>query len=281
MGFLNDRSEDPRLALAISLVRQAGRYAMGQRKHAAVSWKGPGERVTDVDVAIQSRMIREVLTWFPGDGILAEEGVPTSGADREFVWIVDPLDGTNNYALGLPCFAVSLGLFRSGSPYAGVVHDPNTGVIFWAVTGRGAFQDDRPLAVEARPLTEASNLSVRVPVEPRLAPLVARWMERYKFRGFGSSALHLCYAALGAIDVVVDHRAALWDIAGGAAIVLEAGGRISDPVGMPLFPLDLATYGGGPVPFVAGNPVAHGAVVRECRELLEAQVVGCPDARWC
>ena len=153
---------------------------------------------------------------------------------------------------------------RSGSSAAasrtrGSSTSPNTGFRCWALRGHGAFAGDRRLALAPRALDAASNVSVRVPLGPELEPLVSQWLREYKFRGFGSVALHLAFAALGAIDLILDHKAALWDLAAGAAMLLEAGGRITSPAGRPLFPFDVASYRGAPVPFLAGNPLAHAA----------------------
>ncbi len=260
--------DDPRLSLALSLAQQAGRDALGRREGVHVTWKGPGDRLTETDTRIQSWILREITTRFPQDGLIAEEG-ESARSDREFVWIVDPLDGTNNYALGIPCFAVSVGIFRHGEPYAGVVYDPNSDFRCWALRGRGAFAGVRALSLAPRPLDAASNVAVRVPVDPDLEPLVSAWLRVHRLRSFGSVALHLAFAALGAIDLVLDHKAALWDLAAGAAILLEAGGRITEPSGASLFPLKLAAYRGEPVPFLAGNPLAHGTAGLACRALLE------------
>jgi len=247
------------------MAHDAGREALASARRGEVSWKRPGERVTPTDIVVQSRLLDAIRARFPEDGALAEEGDVATGLDREFVWILDPLDGTNNYALGLPCFAVSIGVFQRGAPYAGVVHDPNTGFTCWALRERGAWLVDRKLALRGQPLTAASNVSARVPLDPVLGPVVVGWLERHKFRGFGSVALHLAYAAIGAIDVVLDHRAALWDLAGGGCVLQEAGGVITDPRGGAMFPFDLAAYRGGAVPFLAGNPTAHAAAVSACR----------------
>jgi myo-inositol-1(or 4)-monophosphatase len=260
---------DPRLSLALTLADAAGRLATAGQKDAAVRWKGPGDRVTEVDLRIQAEIVTAIGRSFPGDGIVAEEGAPRSGADRDFVWIVDPLDGTNNYALGIPCFAISVGLLRRGEAYAGVVHDPNTGFRCFGLRGHGAFAAGRRLALAPRTLDPASNVSVRVPVAAGLEPLVWQWLREYKFRGFGSVALHLAFAALGAIDLILDHKATLWDLAAGATILLEAGGRITTPAGRALFPFDVAAYRGGAVPFLAGNPRAHDAAAASCRALVE------------
>lgn len=259
--------DDDRLSLALALARDGGRQALARTGRVNVEWKRAGDRITEADLEIQARMVREVTTRFPTDGVVAEEEVSIVGTDREFVWVVDPLDGTNNYALGIPCFTVSIGILREGGPYAGVVHDPNTGFTCHAVRGRGAFAGGRTLSLEPRALSAASNVSIRVPIDPDWEPLVLEWLRRHKLRGFGSVALQLAYAAMGGIELILDHQAALWDIAGGAAVLLEAGGVLTQPFGEPLFPLDVASYRGQPLPFLAGNPRAHAQTVPACRAL--------------
>ena len=255
---------DPRLALALRLAVEAGRHAMARAGRAGVEWKGPGDRVTDVDRAVQARMLEEIAVGFPHDGVVAEEDERRARVDREFVWVVDPLDGTNNYALGIPIYAVAVGVLRGGEPYAGVVHDPNTGATWSAVRGHGAFVGERRLALASRPLSTSSNVCVRVPLDARFERVTLPWLRRYKLRALGSVALHLAYAAIGAIDVVLDHRAALWDVVAGAAVLLEAGGAVTDPTGGPLFP---AAFDGAPAGFLAGNPAAHAEAVAACRAL--------------
>ncbi len=265
-----EESGDPRLSLALSLASEAGRLALAGRPDLDVRWKGPGDRVTTADLRIQAHITAAIARRFPQDGIVAEEARLRVAPDREFTWIVDPLDGTNNYALGIPCFAVSLGLLRGGEPYAGVVHEPNTGFRCWTLRGHGAFAGDRRLILAPHGLDAASNIAVRVPVAAELEPLVSRWLRDHKFRGFGSVALHLAFAALGAIDLVLDHKATLWDLAAGAAVLLEAGGCITTPAGRPLFPFDVTGYRGAPVPFLAGNPLAHATAAAFCRALVPA-----------
>jgi myo-inositol-1(or 4)-monophosphatase len=256
---------DARLSLALTLADEAGRLAITGQP-AAVRFKGPGDRVTAADLQIQ-RGMTAIARRFPQDGIVAEEGDVRQAGEREFAWIVDPLDGTNNYALGIPCFAISVGLLRRGEPYAGVVHEPNTGFRCWALRGHGGFAGDRRLTLAPRTLDAASNIAVRVPVAPGLEPLVIRWLREHKFRNFGSVALHLAFAALGAVDLVLDHKATLWDLAAGAAVLLEAGGCITSPGGRPIFPFGVEDYRGAPVPFLAGNPLAHADAVACCRAL--------------
>ena len=266
---------DARLQLALALAHQGGRQATGAgRAKVRVDWKGPGDRVTDIDLAIQAQLAERIRACFPDDGIVAEEGLALDPGAREFVWVVDPIDGTNNFALGIPCFAVSIGILRHGLPHAGVVHDPSTGFTCSAMRGHGAVAGGRTLALPARPLTAASNVAIRVPLDPDLAPATIGWLRCYKLRGFGSVALHLAYAALGALDVVLDHKATLWDLAAGAVVLLEAGGTITDPRGQPLFPPDAAAYAGAPMPFLAGNTAAHGQALADCRAALDARPPG-------
>jgi myo-inositol-1(or 4)-monophosphatase len=264
-----DVAEDPRVSLALMLAEDAGRRAVAGQWETAVRWKGPDDRVTEMDLRMQAEIVSGIRSRFPADAIVAEEDEPRGAADREFTWIVDPLDGTNNYALGIPCFAVSLGIFRHGEPYAGVIHDPNTGFRCCGLRGHGAFSSGRRLELTPRALGSASNVCVRIPLEPDPEPLVSQWLREHKLRSFGSVALHLAFAALGAIDLVLDHKAALWDLAAGATILLEAGGRITSPTGDPLFPFDVGSYRGAAVPFLAGNPLAHAAAARSYRALVE------------
>jgi myo-inositol-1(or 4)-monophosphatase len=268
---------DARLRLAVALAHQAGRQATAAaRESIRVDWKGSGDRVTDVDVAIQSRVVERIRGCFPGDGIVAEEGLAFDPGAGEFVWTIDPLDGTNNFVLGIPCFAVSIGILQRGLPHAGVVHDPSTGFTCWATRGRGAVAGNRAITLAGQARTAASNIAVRVPLDPDLTPAVTGWLRCYKLRGFGSVALHLGYAAIGALDVVLDHKATLWDIAAGAAILVEAGGVITDPSGHLLFPPPAAAYRGAPMPFLAGNPSAHAEALTDCLAALEARPATTP-----
>ncbi len=267
--FPAEIARDPRVSLALMLAEDAGRRAVAGQWETAVRWKGPGDRLTEMDLRMQAEIVSAIRSRFPADAIVAEEDEPRGIADREFTWVIDPLDGTNNYALGIPCFAVSLGVFRHGEPHAGVIHDPNTGFRCCGLRGHGAFSAGRRLELTSRALGSASNVSVRVPLEPDLEPLVSQWLREYKLRSFGSVALHLAFAALGAIDLILDHKATLWDLAAGATILLEAGGRITSPAGDPLFPFDVVSYRGGAVPCLAGNPLAHAAAARSYRALVE------------
>jgi myo-inositol-1(or 4)-monophosphatase len=218
--------------------------------------------VTDVDVAIQQQVTREIAGLFPDDVIVGEEGIEAALPDpgRRYVWVVDPIDGTNNYGRHLPGFSVSIGVMRDGMPVAGAVYDPLADMLFTARRGGGAWLNGGRIGVRPAPLTRRSLFAIRSPFEDGVPSFVAGWLECYRLRRFGSTALHLCYVGTGGLAFVHDDRARLWDIAGAAPVLLEAGAAISQPDGAPLFPI---RGWPGRLAFVAGDPSAHAEVLAE------------------
>ncbi len=250
---------DPRAATANRLALMAGQMALERVRYAERSWKLDGSLVTDVDVLIQDRLGSEIRRRFPEDGLLGEEGGAAhqgpSGA--RCWWVLDPLDGTNNFGRGLPGFTISVGVLQDGMPHAGAVYDPVCGWLFSACAGRGAWLNGRRLAVRSEPLSTRSLFVVRTPYDGGIPPYVQAWLGRYRLRRFGSTALHLCYVALGGLAFVHDHRASLWDLAGAAPVLIEADGILTRADGLPLFPIHPARYVGEPLGLLAGNPLSH------------------------
>lgn len=244
--------------LAGDLAVRGGRMALEYFHRAQVSWKPDGSMVTDADLAIQEHLALEIARAFPDDAVVGEEGQQTDGrSDALYSWVIDPVDGTNNFGRGLPGFSVSIGVLRNRQPFAGAVYDPITRWLFTACAGGGAWLNERPLRTRPAPLSRSSLFAIRTPLEDGVPPFVEGWLRRYRLRRFGSTALHLCYVALGALDLVHDHRASLWDIAGAAPILLEAGGVLTTVDGPPLFPATAAQLAGEPIAFLAGNPGSH------------------------
>jgi myo-inositol-1(or 4)-monophosphatase len=270
-----DWSQDgrPRLEVAARLARVAGAIALAHRSRAEVTWKPDDSMVTDADLAIQTRLDREIAAAFPDDGVLGEE----SGAagprrlEAAHVWVVDPIDGTNNFGRGLPGFATSVGVLRYGRPLCGAVYDPLADQLFTGLVGEGAWLNDLALRVTPTPRSGRSLFCARTPYRDGVPHFAERWLERYRLRRVGSTALHLCYVARGALAFVHDQRASLWDIAGAAPVVIEAGAVLTADRGGPLFPLDPDGYRGEPIGFLAGDPVAHHEALRE---VLEAEEPG-------
>lgn len=250
--------------MASELALLGGRLALERFHHAQVSVKRDGSLVTDADLTIQDALGREIARMFPGDGLVSEEGpIGGSRSAARYAWILDPIDGTNNFARGMPGFAVSVGVLRDGMPFAGAVYDPVSRWLFAGCAGRGAWLNDRPLHVRAEPLAGSSLFAIRTPCEMGVPEYVDGWMRRYRVRRFGSTALHLCYIALGGLDFVHEDRASLWDIAGAAPVLLEAGGMLTTEVGAPLFPVTGAQAAGAPIALLAGHVRAHAEAVRD------------------
>lgn len=221
------------LEVAVEAASAAGvvlRDAFGGEQE--IRYKGEVDLVTDVDERAE-RMIHEMLRGaFPGYGILAEEGGRTAG-EGEARWIVDPLDGTTNFAHGLPIFSVSIALERSGAVVLGVVHDPMAGETYVAERGAGATLNGEPIRTsntgelgEALLVTglpyDRADMPPALELFGRLA-LVSRGMRR-----LGSAALDLCYVAAGRLDAYFERGIHAWDIAAGSLILEEAGGRVTD-----------------------------------------------------
>ena len=255
---------ESRARMASELALLGGRLALERFHHAHVSVKRDGTLVTDADLAIQDALGREIARMFPSDGLVGEEG-PIGGARApgRYAWILDPIDGTDNFARGLPGFSVSVGVLRDGMPFAGAVYDPVSRWLFAGCAGRGAWLNDRPLHVPGELVAGSSLIAIRTPCEMGVPEYVEGWLRRYRVRRFGSTALHLCYVALGGLDFVHDDRASLWDIAGAAPIVLEAGGMLTTDVGAPMFPVTAAQAAGAPIAMVAGHVRAHADAVRD------------------
>jgi fructose-1,6-bisphosphatase/inositol monophosphatase family enzyme len=251
-------SPEPRLEAAATLALRAGRVLMSFFERATVAWKDDDSMVTDADLAVEDMLSREIAAAFPGDAVCGEGRKARAAAPgARHAWVIDPVDGTNNFGRGMPGFSVSIGVLRDGHPLVGAVHDPLGRQLFTGHVGAGAWLNGRPIRVEPAALGPRSLFSIRVPYPGGVPPYVTDWLERYRLRRPGSTALALCYVATGALAFVHDHRASLWDIAGAAPVVLEAGGLLTDPAGKDLFPRDPRAEAGAPLAFLAGNPVAH------------------------
>jgi myo-inositol-1(or 4)-monophosphatase len=190
--------------------------------------------VTDVDRACERLIVEVIQTERPGDAILAEEGGGTDTADAEWRWVIDPLDGTTNYAHGYPRFCVSIGIERRGIATVGVVYDPLLDELFSAIRGRGAMLNDRPLRVSAEARLGQAMLAtgfaydVHRSTDDNLNHFAAFAKTVQAIRRDGSAALNLCYVAAGRFDGFWELKLHPWDVAAGLLIVEEAGGRTSD-----------------------------------------------------
>lgn len=198
-----------------------------------ISYKGELNLVTEADLASEGEIISILKRRFPEASILAEETGESVGASG-LRFIVDPLDGTTNFAHGYPIFAVSIGCEVEGKMVAGVVYDPTREELFTAERGKGAFLNGRRLTVSS---TESLDQSLLVTGFPYDLKDDLEWSLRLfrKFMGAcravrrdGSAALDLCYVAAGRTDGFWEEKLGAWDTAAGAVIVEEASGRVTD-----------------------------------------------------
>lgn len=251
------------------IARQAGDILMsyyGQIHR--VEYKGIGDIVTEADKASEHFIKTTLESQFPGYATLGEEfGLSDVQSDK--CWVTDPLDGTANYAAGLPIFSVAIGLLNKGIPLLGVVFDPNTKRMFTGIKGRRATLDGTPLHVNNRGKLDPIGLfGYSAEVMKSLHPFMCN---QAKGRALGSAALHICSVAAGHFDGSFDLSTKLWDVTAATVILESAGGRISYPSGKRIFPLppDSPAYRGATVPFLVSNGKIHA----ECVEVF-ARVEG-------
>ena len=221
-----------RLEAARAIGNEAAEMARGYFARAgelAVSQKGLQDIATEADGAVERLIRARLATLFPDDAFLGEEDGGQTGAR---VWVVDPIDGTANFARGLPHFCVSIAFVDSSTTEIGVIDDPVARSQYWARKGHGAFRDGRVLRV--RPTTDPEKAMVEVGYTRRqpladYTAVVLRLLEAgYDVRQSGSAALGLAQIADGRIDGYFEHHLNSWDVLAGALLVREAGGRTND-----------------------------------------------------
>ena len=262
---INRRERPSLLNFAVQTARDAGRILADRLGRALqVSNKGDIDLVTEADLASERLIIDRIKSHYPRHSILAEESGATDGVDfipgkSEWKWIIDPLDGTTNYAHGYPCFCVSIGLEREGKLELGVVYDPMRDEVFAAERGSGATLNERRIRVSAIDDLNAAMLCTGFPYNVRERPDFTRQFANFTMaaqavRRDGSASLDLAYLACGRFDGFWEEGLRPWDIAAGVLLVEEAGGQVSDYRGQPLDLYNPLT--------LASNGLVHDAMIR-------------------
>ncbi|MES2974205.1 MAG: inositol monophosphatase family protein [Pseudomonadota bacterium] len=231
----------PMINVAIKAARAAGAIinrAALDIESVRISQKQVNDYVTEVDQASEQAVIETLLTAYPGHGILAEESGREYGAkDSEFVWIIDPLDGTTNFIHGFPVYCVSIALAVQGKIEQAVIYDPTRNDLFTATKGRGAYLNDRRLRVSKRTRLQESLISTGFPFRPgddlqRYLLIMADIMPRTAgLRRPGAAALDLAYVAAGFTEGFFETGLQPWDVAAGSLLVTEAGGLVGNFTG--------------------------------------------------
>jgi myo-inositol-1(or 4)-monophosphatase len=231
----------PMLNIAIRAARAAGAIinrAALDVELLKISAKGTNDFVTEVDQAAENAIIDVLLEAYPGHGILAEESGRARGAKHsEYLWIIDPLDGTTNFIHGLPIYAVSIALAFRGKVEQAVVYDPARNDLFFASKGRGAFLNDRRLRVSKRLRMADALIGTGFPF--RKGDNFKRYLKMFEdvmqhcagVRRPGAAALDLCYVAAGWYDGFFETGLSPWDVAAGSLMITEAGGLVGNFTG--------------------------------------------------
>ena len=247
------------LEAALSAARSAGEVLRaGFGTEHAITYKGEVDLVTEIDEEAERVIREELLGAFSTYGMLAEEGGELAG-EEDTRWIVDPLDGTTNYAHGLPIFCVSIGLERAGEVVLGVVHDPMREEIYVAERGGGATLNGEPIKVSDTGELIQALIATGFPYDraemPEALELFGRFAATTRgMRRLGSAALDLCYVASGRLDGYYERGIWPWDLAAGSLILEEAGGKLTNYRG------DVLDLDGREI--VASNGRLHSAMTR-------------------
>ncbi len=254
------------LQIAKKLAYDAGKMALKfQEKGFSVSTKSsPVDLVTEADKACEALILKTIRAHFPDHSILSEE---TAALDQggDYKWIVDPIDGTTNFAHGLPLYAISIAIVYKGKPIIGVVEIPALKESFWAQEGRGAYIGNKEIHVSKTAKLQQGVFATGFPY--------AREGERYKknmalfdafyqagqgVRRFGSAAIDLCFTAAGRFDGFWEYSLKPWDVAAGKIIMEEAGGMVTNMDGS-LFNPKLENI-------LASNGLLHSEMLRVIKE---------------
>jgi myo-inositol-1(or 4)-monophosphatase len=251
------------LNFAINTAREAGRILAERFGRARVSYKQNDiDLVTEADLAAEAYILGQIGAHYPRHAILAEESGVTETAGAEYRWIIDPLDGTTNYAHGYPCFCVSIGLEHNGELIVGAVYDPTRDEMFAAEKGAGAMLNGRRMRVSQTEELKRALVCTGFPYNVRERhDFMREWrnftMRAHGVRRDGSAALDLAYVAAGRFDAFWEDGLNPWDMAAGALLVAEAGGLVTN-------------YRNGPLniyqpPIVASNGLIHESMLEILR----------------
>jgi len=253
----------PLLHIAEEAARAAGQHALQVAASTPSEYKSPDQIVTQADRDCQALIIQKIITKCPGHGFIGEEGEhgqlfrQEPAGTEPLWWVIDPIDGTRNYANKALNFAVSIALLRDGLPVVGVIYDPSTNQLFSATIDGPARRNGQPIQCRSEALDSNSQVAISGNYNPPLPWYVARFLERFVCMNLGSAALHYAWVAAGAYSAAFSLKVKLWDIAAGALICQRAGARVTDLQDQPVFPCDCRGYRGQPIPLLIAGSTAH------------------------
>lgn len=236
------------------------RRAQGRLRPADVTRKGVGDFVTTVDVRSEAKLRRALSRWLPAAGFLGEESTPAD-LGHDWLWVVDPIDGTSNFSRGLPHFAVSVALLYQGNPVLGVVHCAPEEALYIAKKDCGVRRNGKAITMPKGRLDDGAILGCQWFRGQQDLGFLAQLQQRGgRIRTLGSSVTQLVDTAMGRLDANIQEQGRIWDIAAAGLVVEEAGGRFTDWSGRRVFPFrDLTVEH---TPTVAASSPVHAGVLR-------------------
>jgi len=256
------------------LAREAGALLMSFFGKVAIEYKGDVDLVTQADRSSEALIVERIRKQWPGHDLIGEEGSRTeTGSD--FLWYIDPLDGTTNFAHGYPVFCVSLGLEYKGERIAGVIFDPTRNEMFAAEKGGGSRLNGRAIHVSPATRLAESLLATGFPSHKRHKNPNIQFYHQITLRSHGvrragSAALDLCCVAAGRYDGFWEFNLNSWDTAAGVLVVQEAGGKVTNFSGGP-FTIDSREV-------LASNSLLHQELLQEFQAIFAGRVEGMPSA---
>lgn len=246
---------------AEDIARGCRKPILDGHSRARVELKSDGTVVTQVDVEVQARVFSEIHKRYPAHVLVGEEegGAPLTSRLTGYAWVVDPIDGTRNFASGFPCFATSIAVLLDGEPIVGVVAEHVSGQVYSAAAGQGARLDGQLIRADEGSRFRKRMVAVPTSMDATTQRVVAAWLRREDLilRNTGSAALHLALVAGGALCAAYGFQCKVWDIAAGVVLVREAGGVLTGVRGEALFPWHPLGDPERNLPCLAGAPLAH------------------------
>jgi myo-inositol-1(or 4)-monophosphatase len=251
------------LETAVVAARAAGQLAMENINSAKAYAKTPSEIVTDCDIRCQQIIIDTIKQNFSAHGFIGEEGIAgkifkqAPHSDGDIWWVIDPIDGTNNFAHKILNFCVSIAAIQNGRPILGVIFEPSTDSMFTVVKDSSPRFNDRSIQVSDSDLDIFESIGIESFFSQGVPAWIPVLMSKLRCRALGTTALHLAYVAKGSFIGTICHKPKLWDIAAGAILVESAGGVVSDWQGNPVWPVDMNKYEGQTIEIIAANKKIH------------------------
>lgn len=251
------------LETAVVAARLAGQRAMEELSYIKVEVKSEDQLVTQADTICQKIIIDRIKETYPDHGFIAEEGPQGQmfkqlhRGSEDFYWVIDPIDGTNNFAKGMFLFTVQVAAMHQGCPVVGVIFDPATDSMYTAVKDGQAMLNNRRITAGEDLIERFSNIGMDSHFPGPVPEWAIQLMQKTRTRNLGSTCLQFAYLAKGGLIANICVSSKLWDIAAGSLIAECAGAIVTDWQGNKIFPLNLEKYEGTPISTLAANKKVH------------------------